>query len=83
MWEDEAAENRRHERVGAAFEEAVDPELKPAVKSELGAEDFVLAENEEEDADADAEDCEGTGVGVIVRVIWDDGFGHGLGWSLD
>jgi len=54
VWEDEAAENRRHERVGAAFEEAVDPELKAAVKSELGSEDFVLAENEEEDADADA-----------------------------
>lgn len=54
VWEHEAAENWSHERVRAAFEEAVDPVLKAAVKSELGAEDFVLAKDEEEDADADA-----------------------------
>jgi len=78
----EPAENRRHEGVCTTFEEAVDPELKATVKSELGAEDFVLAEDKEEDADADAEDREGTSVGVIVRVIWDVWFGHGLDWSL-
>ena len=61
--QDESAENGSHERVGAAlFEEAIDPELKAAMKSELSAENFVLAEDEEEDADADAKNGNGTGV---------------------
>lgn len=65
--EDETAENRSHERVGAALlEEAVNPELKAAMQSELSAEDFVLAEDQEEDAHADAKNGEGAGVRVIV-----------------
>jgi hypothetical protein len=36
------------------FEKAADPELEAAVKSELRAEDFVLAEDEEKDSNADA-----------------------------
>jgi hypothetical protein len=51
----ETPEDRGHEGIGAAlFEEAVDPELEAAVKRELRAEDFVLAEDEEKEADADA-----------------------------
>ena len=60
--EDEAAEGGDHEGIGAAIEKAVDAILKAAVKSELGAEDFVFAEDEEEDADGDAKESEGAGV---------------------
>src|SRR5690242_2876834 len=74
--QDESAENRSHERVGAAlFEEAVNPELKAAVKSELSGEDFVLAEDEEEEADADPKNSHGTG----VQVVWGVGIEH-EGW---
>jgi hypothetical protein len=34
--------------------EAVDPELKAAVKRELRSEDFVLPKDEKEESDADA-----------------------------
>ena len=72
--ENEAAEGGDHEGIGAAIEKAVDPILKAAVKSELGAEDFVLAEDEEEDADGDAQEGEGAGVlGVGGRYA-----GHGV-----
>ena len=59
MRQDEVFEYRHHERIGAAFlDEFVDPEFESAVEGELGAEDFVLAENQEEDADGDAEESE-------------------------
>ena len=56
MRQDETSKDGHHEGIGAAFlNELVDPGFETAVKRELGAEDFVLAEDEEEDADADAE----------------------------
>ena len=55
--QDEVSKNRHHKRVSAAFlQPLVDPELKAAVKSELGAEDFGFAEDQEKDADGDAEE---------------------------
>jgi len=55
--QDEVSKNRDHKRVSAAFlKPLVDPELKATVKSELGAEDFVFAEDQEEAADGDAEE---------------------------
>jgi hypothetical protein len=66
--QDEAAKNRGHERICAALgEEFAYPELKAAVQSELRAENFVLAEDEEEEADTDAERGEGAGVAGVVR----------------
>lgn len=59
-----ASQYRNHKGIGALLEELVDPELKAAVKGELGAEDFVLREDQEEKADCDAENGERTGVGV-------------------
>ncbi len=65
--QDEAAKNRRHERIRAAFgKEFADPELKAAVKRELRAEDFVFAKIEEEEADADAKRGERAGVAVVM-----------------
>ncbi len=55
---DKATEDGRHERVSAALEEFVDPELKAAVKSECCAENFVLAEDQEKNTDAYAEQGE-------------------------
>jgi hypothetical protein len=76
--EDEAAEDGGHEGVGAAlFEKAVDPELKAAVKSELCAEDFILAEDQEKDANADTENGQGSGVDVCVRISGSERFRHG------
>jgi len=72
--EDEVKQNGRHERIrGAVGEEFVDPELKAAVKSEFGAEDFVLGEDEEERAHADAQSSESAGVGIVCG----DGRAHG------
>jgi len=67
--EDEAAQNGLHERVNALFEELHDPELETAVAHEFGAEDFVLAEDEEQDADGDAQQGEGA-------IVTAKGFGH-------
>jgi hypothetical protein len=65
--QDETAKYRRHERVSAAFgEEFADPELKAAVKRELGAENFVFAKIEEEEADGNAERGERAGVAVVM-----------------
>lgn len=65
--QDEAAKYRRHERVGAAFrEEFADPELKPTVKRELRAKDFVFAKIEEEEADGDAKRGKRAGVAVVM-----------------
>jgi len=78
--EDEIPEDWRHEGIGAALvEKAIDPKLEAAVKSELCAEDFILAEDEEEDADADAEGGQGKSIRIIFRVNGDDGLGHRLG----
>jgi len=75
--EDETPEDRGHEGIGAAlFEEAVDPELEAAVKRELRAEDFVLAEDEEKEADADAQNGERAGIVVLVWTSGDNGSGH-------
>lgn len=60
----ESAKHRGHERVGAALEESVDPILEAAVKSELRAENFVLAENQEEYSDGDAQHGERAGVPI-------------------
>ena len=84
MRKHEAAQNRHHERIGAVREEAVDPELKPAVKCELSSENFVLSKNEKENTYADAQECERPRVGQgmvndsgihrrqISRVLRDD-----------
>lgn len=72
--QDEAAKRGDHEGISAAFEEAVDPVLEAAVKRELRAEDFVLAENEEENADGDAEEGEGAAVGGFNGA----GLSHGI-----
>ena len=51
-----SAENRFHERIGAAFaEEFIDPELKAAVQRELRSEDFVLRKDKEKKSDADTQ----------------------------
>ena len=77
MRKGEASEDGGHEGIGATlFEEAVDPELKTAVKCELCAKDFVLAEDEEEDADADAQNGQRTCIDVIVGAFGGDGLGH-------
>ena len=77
MREDKATEDGCHEGIGAAlFEEAVDPKLEAAVKSELRAEDFVLAEDEEEDAYADAQNGQRACIDVIVGAFGGDGLGH-------
>ncbi len=53
--QDEVFEDGHHKWIGAALlQPLVDPELESAMKSELCAEDFVFAEDEEEDADGDA-----------------------------
>lgn len=62
--QNKAAKNRRHERIRAAFEKSIDPILKAAVESELRAEDFVFAEDQEKKADADAQEGESLGVAV-------------------
>ena len=65
--QNETAKNRRHEGIRAAFgEEFADPELKPAVKRELRAENFVFAKIEEEEADGDAERGKRAGVAVVM-----------------
>jgi hypothetical protein len=59
----EVPQNRNHERVGTAFvQKFVNPELKTAVQSELRAEDFVLAEDQEKQANTDAKEREGAGI---------------------
>src|SRR5439155_26100715 len=47
VWEHEAAQSGRHERVSRALEAPVDPELKAAAKSRCSSEDFVLTEDQE------------------------------------
>lgn len=55
MRQDEVAQNRHHEGIGAAFvEKLIDPVLKAAVEGELTTEDFVFTEDQKEDADGDA-----------------------------
>ena len=71
--QNEAAENRGHEGIGTAIvKEAVDPELKAAVEGELGAEDFIFAEDEEDKSDADAEEGESLRVADGRIRIWSD-----------
>ncbi len=55
MRENKASQNGRHKRISPSLEELVDPELKAAVESKCGAENFVLAEDQEKNTDADAE----------------------------
>jgi len=50
------AKNGNHERVGAIFEEFVEPKLKAAVQCKLRAENFVLRKNQEENSDGDAQE---------------------------
>ncbi len=65
--QDEIAQDRNHEGVGAFLQELVDPELEATVEREGGAENFVAGEDEEEDADADAKKGEGFGVAIDQR----------------
>jgi hypothetical protein len=53
--EDKIFQDGNHEWVRAVFDEAVYPELKASVQSELRAEDLVLTEDQEEASDGDAE----------------------------
>jgi hypothetical protein len=62
MREDEAAENGRHERVSPCLDKFVNPELKAAVKSKCGSENFVLSEDQEKNAHADAQKGESIAV---------------------
>jgi hypothetical protein len=50
--------------VGALSEEAVDPELKAAAKSELRAEDFVLSENQKQYTHGNAQSGKSRGVAI-------------------
>jgi len=71
--QNKAAKYRRHEGIRAAFgEEFADPELEPAVKRELRAEDFVFTKIEKEEAYGYAERGEGAGVASVMgeRHCW-------------
>src|SRR5579862_6097617 len=62
MRQDEVPEHPHHKRVGTLLQESIDPELKTAAQSELGAKYFVLAEYQEQDADGNAESGESLSV---------------------
>jgi len=67
--QDEVAENGHHERISpTAIEEAIDPKLKAAVQRKRGAEDLVLAEDQEEQADTNTKEREGLRVAFQGRV---------------
>ncbi len=66
MGQNEISENRNHKWIGAALEEAVDPELESAAESELCAKDFVLAENEKKGADGDTKSSQNLGIPISL-----------------
>ena len=73
MREHEAAKHRGHERVGTTVKKSVNPILETAVKCELRAKYFVLAENQEENTDANAQNRESAGIPIgSGQLFWHD-----------
>lgn len=67
VWQDEFAQDPRHERISAFSKESIDPMLKSAAERELHSEDFVFAEQEKENPNRHAKIC--NGAGVLVRRV--------------